>query len=552
MSRRPVTLALALAAAAPVSLSAAAPADTAPRPLALSDATREALEKEIARRGLSAAAIAPLIDALGSVDPWVALVREASVPPGIESASALAYLVLDRAAAERGVPAAQRMALADPADATEQLEELAAQMRVIEDAEPSIPEVWRAALAQLTVDLARARRLVARALAPIGPVERRAASLSDDALAATAGPAPDPALLHLGGATALLATDAFLALIPAGSPPSFAWRTDLPGVTGPALGPFATAAGPLFLGGVARNEWSLPADAIVVDLGGDDLYRVTAPVRIPDTGALCSVIVDLDGRDEYLATRPGALGGALFGLSLLRDERGDDRYEGASVTLGAAMFGVGLLVDGAGDDRYSAERLSQGAAAAGFGILADAGGDDAFLAGDASQGFGGAGGVGVLVDALGDDLYRGRLAQGVATGSGASGVLLDAGGSDVYLSDASGQADAARGRGLLVDGGGADLYRAGALRGQAEARDGGVALLVDLGAGADIRVGRAQAFAYGGTAILLDDGGENVVRCGDASACRGAAAAGGSALFLDIGSSPAVRIAVPTAPGRGR
>lgn len=494
----------------------------APRPLALSDAAESALRKEIARRKLPRPAADPLLDALRAADPWVELAREAAAPGRVESASALAYLALDRAAMVRGVPAGERAALADPASAAEQLEDLAAQMRVIEDAEPSIPEAWRAALAQLVVDLARARRLAAEALAPIGPQQRRAVSLAEKSLADAPPLLPDLARLHRSAATALLATDAFLALLPPGSPPSFAWRTDRPGVSGPALGPFATVAGPLFLGGVDRNEWALPADAIVVDLGGDDLYRVTDPARVPERGALFSVIVDLDGRDGYHATRPGALGGALFGVSLLRDERGDDRYDGTALTQGAALCGVGLLVDGAGNDRYSAERWAQGAAAAGFGVLADGAGDDSFLTRDASQGFGGAAGVGVLAERHGDDLYRGGFAQAVATGADALGVLLDADGADVFLSDGAGQASAAQGgRAILVDGAGADLFRSRSGGGQASAREGGSALLLDLGAGEDTFLGGAPDGAADGTALRLDEGPPPAVRVGVPAAARG-------------------------------
>ena len=149
---------------------AAAAATAKPRPLALNDAADKALRAELARRGLKPSAVEPQLEALRAADPWVALVQGAD---RIGGAGAFAYMALDQAFAELGVPAAERMALADTDAAGDQLAALGEQMRLFQDPALGIPEPWCASFAQLAVDLARARRLAAEALAGIDERERR-------------------------------------------------------------------------------------------------------------------------------------------------------------------------------------------------------------------------------------------------------------------------------------------------------------------------------------------------------------------------------------------
>ncbi len=558
-------LAAALGAAFAGAPKAAAPAR--PDPLAVGDATGKALKAELARRGLERSAVEPQVEALRGADPWVALMRSAAA---IGEASAFAYMAIDQAFAELGVSASERMALADTQSAGDQLTELGQQMKLFEDPVLGISEPWRASFAQLAVDLARARRLAAQALAGISADARQqiAAGLLDLAPSARSpggnAVAVDYGALARASGTLLLATDAFIAQLPAREPPAFSWRTDVPGVTGFALGPFATAAGPMYLGGIDANAWSVPRDAIVVDLGGRDSYTDGGERYVAPAVAALSVVVDLHGDDAYRASAPAALAAGTMGLALLRDVEGNDSYEDRALAQGTGVFGFGLLLDEAGADRYAVGSSGQGYAHAGVGMLVDGGGEDLYVAGWSGQGVATGHGVGLLADLEGDDIYRASTesapdatvggAQGAglrvpAEGLPGLGVLLDVAGDDVFLAARQAQAYAHGGRGLLVDGGGNDFASVGS-DGQAAAVRGGSAVLIDLG-GDDVRSvrgARGEASADGGVAVLLDAGGADIVRCAVAKSCRGVAESEGRALFLDLGVKPPVRIGLPPKP----
>ena len=566
-----MALAAALAAAfaagaAPPPPKGAAAATPKPRPRALNDAADKALRAELARRKLEPSAVEPQLEALRAADPWVALVQGAD---RIGGAGAFAYMALDQAFAELGVPPAERMALADDADAADQLTALGEQMKLFQDPALGIPEPWCASFAQLAVDLARARRLAAQALAGIPPASRTAIAAGLLDLAGVAelrdanAVAIDFAALARATATMLLASDAFLEALPERVPPAFSWRTDVAGVSGFALGPFPTMAGPLYLGSVDANVWSVPRNAIVVDLGGQDTYtmgdeRYTPPAE----GAALGVVLDIAGDDAYRPAAPAAVGAGVLGLALVRDVAGDDVYEDRALGQGVGLFGAGLLLDQSGDDRYVVGTSGQGCAYAGVGLLVDGGGEDAYIVTSFGQGVAAGQAVGLLVDLSGDDVYRARAEiaydgqLGAAQGAGfrvppegppGLGVLLDVAGNDTYLAVTQAQGFAGRGRGLLVDGGGDDVTTAGT-QSQAAAI-GGVALLLDLG-GNDVRLLRgADGQARGvssGTSALLDTGGTDVLRCGDEKTCRGVAEGEGRALFIDLGVKPPVRIGLPT------
>jgi hypothetical protein len=564
--------ATALAAGAPPSPPKGATAATPkPRPLALTDTADKALRAERARRGLKPSAVEPQLEALRAADPWVALVQGAD---RIGGAGAFAYMALDQAFAELGVPAADRMALADTDAAGDQLAALGAQMKLFEDPALGIPEPWRASFAQLALDLARARRLTAEALAGIDEIDRRKVLAGAVFFVAPQDRySVDPSPLARAALTALLATDAFLTGLPKNLPPTFAWRTDVPGVTGFALGPFATVAGPLYIGGVDRNEWSLPERAVVVELGGDDSHRPHPTTGPALTGADLSVIIDIAGRDGYEAEVAGTIGGGLFGLSVVRDEAGNDGYSGGAVSLGAGRFGAGLLLDCSGDDNYVAVTDAQGAGDAGVGLLVDGDGDDMYSLGEFGQAAGLENGIGVLADLAGRDVFlAGSLnAQGYGGSAGqfsagaGMGVLLEVGGDDLYraIDLAQGFAEGV-GTGLLVDGGGNDTFLLtsdgqgrGASVDSSLAPETARGLLIDLG-GDDVRLaaeGHAQAASTRasvedrldptGIAVLLDTGGTDVLRCGDEKTCRGVAEGEGRALFIDLGVKPPVRIGLP-------
>jgi hypothetical protein len=211
-------------------------------------------------------------------------------------------------------------------------------------------------------------------------------------------------------------------------------------------------------------------------------------------------------------------------------------------------------VDGSGDDLYAIGSFGQAAGYSnGVGVLADLSGRDTYVQTTPAEDFDyvqGCGladgfrnewpGTGVLLEVRGDDIYRaGDHSQAYAAGAG-SGNLIDGSGNDLFALDEIGQ-------------GYGESYtdRPGLARGT----------LIDMG-GDDVRlvaVGSAQACSCSaagwsggrvpaGISFLLDTGGTDALRCGDATSCRGVAEGEGRALFIDLGAKPPVRIALPANP----
>lgn len=180
------------------------------------------------------------------------------------------------------------------------------------------------------------------------------------------------------------------------SPPS--------GVTGEVLALRETPLGLMVIGGPGRNSYDLgPRFALVIDVGGDDLYRgligATASVQHG-----ISAVIDLSGNDRYESSPLGLATGRL-GIGLVADLSGNDEYLPADGSGGTGFAGIGLLYDEAGDDRYKGERLVLGASVGGLGAVVDLGGADSYAAGGYAIGFGGPLGVGALIDVAGNDAY---------------------------------------------------------------------------------------------------------------------------------------------------
>lgn len=256
---------------------------------------------------------------------------------------------------------------------------------------------------------------------------------------------------------------------------------------------------------------------LIVDLGGDDVYRNNAGGASNGSAA---AVVDLAGNDRYGdPVRPrsfGANGGGHGGAGLLIDARGRDLYVAGSkgVNGGGHDLGLGLVLDGAGDDRFLAgvggerrcpdecepgSRGVNGGGRFGAGLLVDGAGSDVYRAGanlscadDCLIGIlavngGASGGTGAIVDGEGRDTYQagvdlecqGRclVAAGGANGAGfgGSGGIVDLLGDDRYEAGVNVSADcggcqigavgangaAALGEGAILDGDGEDAYLVG-------------------------------------------------------------------------------------------
>ena len=321
----------------------------------------------------------------------------------------------------------------------------------------------------------------------------------------------------------------------------------------------------LVVGGPGPNRYDMTRVAAVFDPAGDDRYDW-------GNGLLGNrMVIDIAGNDVYAATRgtggtPPLSGpaGAAFGVCVIDDWAGNDRYECAQAGIGAAVFGIGILVDRGGDDVYAGGAWTVGAAFAGIGALCDLGGNDLYVSDIFSQGCGGPGGAALLLDAAGDDRYRAdgtvpsaygtptvhcSFSQGVGFGyrAGAAGgvgalvdlagndryeagefgqgcgyflsmgILRDAGGNDLYYGNRYAQGTAAhQAFGALLDDAGDDLYWSMTAAGQGAAWDMSAAVLVDR-AGDDRY--QAEGLSQGAAAqqaigMLLDLGGRDDYRAG--------------------------------------
>jgi len=365
-------------------------------------------------------------------------------------------------------------------------------------------------------------------------------------------------------------------------------RSPLPPLPDTFGGRFVFAAesawGWILIGDKGPNFYGSDA-AIIVDLGGDDVYlnNCGSPIVLYSPGRRGSdttsrarqhspvgLLIDYGGDDRYVSNRFGTGGAAVGGVGLLLDLGGDDVYQGAQLTQGSAFCGIGLLVDRKGKDEYLAQHAAQGSAFFGLGLLLDDRGDDLYSATQFGQGFGGSRGFGLLWDQRGadryladrqvpssygtEDVYNG-WSQGVGCGfrgnaSGGIGLLVDGEGDDEYQAGNFSQgAGYFFGLGILSDQSGDDVYR-GTRYTQGASAHQAIGVLVD-GAGNDRYRGRIAANQGGawdaGVAVLQDNGGNDQYEA--AGLAQGAAAMNGFGILFD--QSGADRYTAGTGQGHG-
>ena len=297
----------------------------------------------------------------------------------------------------------------------------------------------------------------------------------------------------------------------------------------------------------------------ILDISGDDKYR--KPELQGQFSVLfgCGISADLAGDDFYSGDYYTF--SSMLGVQVAEDVAGDDIYSGGSHSLAASTFGISILRDQSGNDMYSVTELGQGfAGTMAAGVLADKTGNDVYFAGgkhlhkplapldhrSLSQGFGYgmrpdlAGGIGVLYDGEGNDRFDGGVyAQGVAYWY-ALGILIDKDGNDfynaVYYPQGSGIHLAG---GFLYDENGEDSYYSKHGPGQGAGHDYGVGFLVD-------RAGDDHYSVEGGNGLGLTNsvgvfvdvsGNDRYERANDKSYgfANKARDSGGIGIFLDTG-----------------
>jgi hypothetical protein len=300
-----------------------------------------------------------------------------------------------------------------------------------------------------------------------------------------------------------------------------------------------TLSGPVIIGGPGATTY-LRGAAVIIDLGGDDVYEAGAAGAAGDLTA--AIVIDAGGNDTY-RSQHHSLGAGFMGVGILVDLAGDDSYAAGSFSLGSGLFGVGLLVDEDGNDSYAGDTCTEGSGAFGIGVHVDRAGNDSYKAALFSQAFGFVEGFGLLMDGDGNDTYFAggkytdeiryfdhylSLSQGFGFGwrpdaSGGVGLLVDRGGNDVYVSDIFGQgASYWFAIGGLVDYAGNDQYVSYQYA-QGAATHITVAALVDF-EGDDNYVSKGVSQGCGhdlAIGILHDLSGDDNYTCHDLSQAAG-------------------------------
>ncbi len=358
------------------------------------------------------------------------------------------------------------------------------------------------------------------------------------------------------------------------------------GITGNILYAEETPYGLIVIGGPGPNTYELDNRfGLVIDVGGDDLYRgMIAASTDPEHGN--ATVIDVSGNDTYQGAALGLATGRL-GVGLLIDQSGDDVYQLDMGSGGAGFGGLGILFDAKGNDVYMGSRFTQGAALGGLGLLFEGGGNDRYTSHGFSVGFGGPLGVGAVIDVQGDDHYQcgnkypsaynpedapnGKPGDplfqydcfGLGTGSGKRmltkrpdglvhslaggwGLLLDIEGHDDYQSANFSQGHGYFfGAGMLLDLDGDDEYHA-ARYGQGSSAHYGVALFTDRHG--DDRYGSTGPFYNGGVAwdhgvsLFLESGNGKDQYDLERSTGLGGADLSGWGLFIEEGGNDQYRI----------
>ena len=260
--------------------------------------------------------------------------------------------------------------------------------------------------------------------------------------------------------------------------------TRFPGNGAPVLFEDMTPAGKVIVGGTGTNVYAEDA-ALVLDLGGDDLYLNNAGGT--RAGIPVAVVVDWEGNDRYLSKENFSQGAGMMGGGFLIDLSGSDIFDALDGAQGAGFLGAGILYHGSGPGIYKGRRSCQGTGQMGIGLLWDREGDTVYNCSLEGQALGLFKGAGLLMDEGGNDYYQlgglepdfrdperstVSMGQGFGRGfrqdekkdgvSGGIGLLIDKSGNDTYTADYFAQgASYYYGIGILDDLSGDDRYIAG-------------------------------------------------------------------------------------------
>jgi len=338
------------------------------------------------------------------------------------------------------------------------------------------------------------------------------------------------------------------------------WPAELP-VTLPGV--YGTTAsfcfdGPVrwVIGGEGNNIYTRDCPfELIIDTGGNDIYKEGIGGAAGPAGKRISVVIDLQGDDTYTSSSPVSQGCGLMGIGGVIDLSGNDTYRAEDFSQGAGLVGLGFLLDLQGDDFYRGGTFSQGAGCLGRGIFYDGAGDDFRQVDMFGQGFGGPAGLGILVDMDGSDCSLAgfryshepllpddnqAMSQGFGMGlrpliAGGIGLMADFGeGNDTYRAEVFGQGSSYfYGLGMLYDESGQDSYQAAQY-----SQGSGIHLASGClwdGDGDDSyfsRNGPAQGSAHDLSTGFLLDGGGNDWYCSDGG--QSLSLTNSASIFIDV------------------
>ncbi|HRP02242.1 MAG TPA: hypothetical protein PLE30_06290 [Candidatus Kapabacteria bacterium] len=208
----------------------------------------------------------------------------------------------------------------------------------------------------------------------------------------------------------------------------------------------------------------------IIDYKGNDSYKAD---NFSVASAICGVglIEDSEGNDKYINKNFG-IAASFMGVAILNDKKGDDTYESANFSQSfSTTLGMSILRDNDGNDKYINNESNGGkflqassignevSGAAGLSLLIDKYGDDYYQAKYKSQSFATNNGISILKDYSGDDTYKSLIYSQASSQYNSLALLNDVEGNDKYLQPFGNQSNSrAYAYSMFFDEQGSDYY----------------------------------------------------------------------------------------------